>query len=113
MAEIIIKKRVDLGYLGEDYKDSYLTFKSIAVRDFPAVIKKLDSVGDDDSLEKKLKTMLSVLEEHYVEGIYDKQKVEKEDIGKFDQETILRAFEKLTGQDITKEVPIDPKDVKQ
>lgn len=107
MAEIIIRKRVNLDFLGERYSESYLEFKSIAVRNFPKMIKTLDEAdkGDDDA---QLKAMLKVLEDHFVEGIFDKQKVEKTDIGDFDNDTIIRAFEALTGQDLS-EGAVDPK----
>lgn len=107
MAEIIIRKRVSLDFLGDRYVESYLEFKSIAVRAFPKIIESLKKAegGDDNA---KLEAMLKVLEDHFVEGIFDKQKVNKEDVGQFDNSTIVRCFEALTGQDLS-EVASDPK----
>lgn len=115
MAEIIIKKRVDLGFLGNEYESSYLVFKSIAVRDYPKVMSDLEKIdkNNEATLEDKLNGMLKVLEDHFVEGLFDGQKVDKSDIGQFNPEVIRSSFEKLTGQDITSEVPIDPKEKSQ
>lgn len=108
MAEIIIRRRVNLDFLGERYVESYLEFKSIAVRAFPNIIKSLDEADKDDE-DAQLKAMLKVLEDHFVEGIFDKQKVNKEDVGEFDNATIIKCFEMLTGQDLSPESS-DPKD---
>lgn len=110
MAEIIIEKRVTLEFLGEKYKDSYLVFKSIAVRNFPKLVKNLNDADKSGTEQAQIDAMLEVLESHFVSGLFDGQKVAKEDIGEFDQATITRAFEVLTGQDFTAEVPFDPKD---
>lgn len=110
MAEIIIEKKVTLEFLGEKYKDSYLVFKSIAVRNFPKLVKSLNDADKSGTEQAQIDAMLEVLESHFVSGLFDGQKVAKEDIGQFDQPTITRAFEVLTGQDFTVEVPLDPKD---
>lgn len=101
MAEIIIKKKVTLEFLGEDYEDSYLVFRSISIQEFPALMKKVEAASDDNV--KSLSAMIDMLQDHFVEGIFDKQKVSQDDLGKFDAETIIKCFELLTGQ-------ADPKD---
>lgn len=108
MAEIIIRKRVNLDFLGERYSESYLEFKSIAVRAFPKMIKSLEEADKNDE-DAQLQAMLKVLEDHFVEGIFDKQKVDKPDIGEFDNSTIVKCFEVLTGQDLS-EYATDPKE---
>lgn len=94
MAEIIIKKKVTLEFLGEEYKDSYLTFKSIPIGEYEELIAKVDKVEEDKSMSEIMK----ILENYFVEGLFDGQKVNKEDVSQFDGETILKCFETLTGQ---------------
>lgn len=94
MAEIIIKKKVTLEFLGEEYKDSYLTFKSIPIGEYEELIAKVDKVEEDKSMSEIIK----ILENYFVEGLFDGQKVNKEDVKQFDGETILKCFETLTGQ---------------
>ena len=94
MAEIIIKKKVTLEFLGEEYKDSYVTFRSIPVGEYDELVKQIDGVEKDKSLSEIIK----ILENYFVEGLFDGQKVAKEDIKQFDGETVLKCFETLTGQ---------------
>lgn len=94
MAEIIIKKKVTLEFLGDEYKDSYLTFRSIPIGEYEELIKKVDAVEDSQSMSEIIK----ILENYFVEGLFDGQKVNKEDVSQFDGETILKCFETLTGQ---------------
>lgn len=94
MAEIIIKKKVSLEFLGDDYKDSHVTFRSIPIGEYEELIKQVDGVEENKSLSEIIK----ILENYFVEGLFDGQKVAKEDINQFDGETVLKCFETLTGQ---------------
>jgi len=94
MAEIIIKKKVTLEFLGEEYKDSHVTFRSIPIGEYEELIKQVDGVEENKSLSEIIK----ILENYFVEGLFDGQKVAKEDIKQFDGETVLKCFETLTGQ---------------
>lgn len=94
MADIIIKKRVDLGFLGEDYKDSYITFRSIPVSEYEDLVKQVDSVEESKSLPEIIK----ILEKYFVDGLFEGQKLAKDDIKQFDGETTIKFFETLTGQ---------------
>ena len=52
MGKIVIKKRVSLDFLGEDYKEAYINFKSIPALDYEQIqedTKKLEE-GDKNSL---------------------------------------------------------------
>jgi hypothetical protein len=94
MAEIIIKKKVSLEFLGDDYKDSFITFRSIPIGEYQELVEKIDEVEDNKSLSEIMK----ILEKYFVEGLFDGQKLAKEDINQFDGETVLKCFETLTGQ---------------
>lgn len=108
MANIIIKRKVTLEFLGEEYKDSYLVFRAVPVSEYEALVKKIDSVeGNKQSMEEIIK----ILEQYFVDGVFDNEKVVKEDIKQFDGDTMLKCFETLTGQTKTDEgITIDPKD---
>ena len=106
MAEIIIKKKVTLEFLGDDYKDSYITFKSIPIGEYEDLINKVDKVEESKSMGEIIK----ILETYFVEGLFDGQKLAKEDVNQFDGETILKCFETLTGQKTVEgERQLDPK----
>jgi len=94
MAEIIIKKKVSLEFLGDEYKDSFITFRSIPIGEYQELVEKIDEVEDNKSLSEITK----ILEKYFVEGLFDGQKLAKEDINQFDGETVLKCFETLTGQ---------------
>lgn len=44
MPKIVIKKRVSLDFLGEEYKDSFLVFQSIPLPDFESISKDMPDV---------------------------------------------------------------------
>lgn len=94
MADIKIKKKVTLEFLGDDYKDSYLTFRSIPIGEYEDLIKQVDKVEDNKSMAEIIK----ILEKYFVEGLFEGQKLDQEDVKQFDGETILKCFETLTGQ---------------
>lgn len=97
---IVIKKRITLEFLGEDYKDSYLVFRSIPLRDYELIIKEIDKNSDDNI--KSLKFILDTLQVYFVEGKFQAEEVSKEDLPDLDQASSMRIFEILTGQ-------LDPK----
>lgn len=94
MADIIIRKKVTLEFLGEAYKDSFVTFRSIPVGEFNDLIKNIESVSDGESLPEIIK----ILEKYFVEGLFEGQKLSKDDLKQFDGETVLKCFKTLTGQ---------------
>jgi predicted RNA-binding Zn ribbon-like protein len=99
MADIVIKRKIPLGFLGEEYKEDYLVFSAIPMNEY----EKLMDVQSEDS-KQATKIILKTLQDKFVEGRFQGQKVETEDIGKFDGTTVVKCFAVLTGQDI------DPKE---
>ena len=109
MANIVIKRKVNLDFLGDEYKDSYLVFRAVPVVAYEDLSTRIDSVsGNQESMTEIIK----ILEEYFVDGVFDNEKVLKEDIKQFDGDTMLRCFETLTGQtrDEGGNLTLDPKD---
>jgi len=103
MGKIIIKRKVTLEFLGDEYKDSYLTFKAIPVKDYTAMLANLPKDGEDDN-GKSITMMLEMLTRYFVEGEFLGDAVSKEDMGDIDQETAIHCFETVVGK------KSDPKD---
>jgi len=83
---LVIKKRVSLEFLGDEYKDSYIIVGSI-------------SVGDYDKLGEK--TVKQVVSERFIEGEIQqddgKIKITKENLDQLPGEVFVEAFGAMTG----------------
>lgn len=96
MANIVIKKKVSLEFLGEDYKDSYLTFKSMPISAYEKLLEELEKI--DGNNKESLKVTLNILTENFVEGSFLEQDVTKDDLKQFDIQTLVTCLEMFTGQ---------------
>ncbi len=93
MADIIIRRKLALDFLGEEYKSDYLTFKAIPVSEYSKIVDK----QPDDNVEA-VNFIVKMLAERFIEGRFQEQDVTKEDIGKFDADVVTSCFAMLTGQ---------------
>lgn len=111
--KIVIKKKVSLEFLGEEYKEAYFVFQTIPLPDykefmkslpetsaeFAAVVKKIDSgeYTDDDVAhldelrkqrdskdEKELDIIMNLLKKYFITGKFPNDKDELEDVTKED-----------------------------
>jgi hypothetical protein len=101
MGKIVIKKRISLEFIGEEYADGYFIFKSIPLSEYDKLTSDLDSIKDDN--KKAIPFILAVLKDHFVEGKFPNDANELEEIGAddlegIDQPTCLEIFQRLTGQ---------------
>lgn len=76
MSKIVIKKKVNLAFLGEEYKEAYLVFQAIPISDFEKVMDELPktdkryvelvrkSQADSSSLSDAEHTELATLQEN-------------------------------------------------
>lgn len=96
MAKILIRKKVDLTFLGEEYKDDYLVFKSMPLREYEKLLPELEAIGEDG--KKSLVIIKRVLEDNFIEGKFQGEDVAKEDLIDFDLITLTKCFEIFTGQ---------------
>jgi hypothetical protein len=100
MGKIVIKKRITLEFLGDEYKDAYLTFDSIALGEADELAKKAIQAAEDKRSNEFLR---GVLEDLFVGGMFPDDKgqlfeVTVENIKELDLETSAKVFDILTGQ---------------
>ncbi len=100
MTNIVIKKRVSLDFLGDEYKEAYITLKAVPVSQYEDLIPELDKL-----VNKRLamiKLIIEVLKERFIEGKFPVDgglvDISKEDIDAFDEATIAELFGYITGQ---------------
>ncbi len=102
MSKLVIRKRVNFGFLGQEYKDSYIDFKSIPIADYDELVKKLDTLKDHEANFE----ILSLLKKYYIVGKFPNEKGELDELDDvseldaFDADCLLECFGKLTGQDL-------------
>lgn len=94
MANIVIKKRVGLEFLGKDYADSYLEFKSMSIAEYEKLIGDLENVDNVQSVKKTLE----ILKSHFLDGKFQGEVVKAEDLEQFDVQTLVTCLEYFTGQ---------------
>lgn len=107
MGKIVIKKKISLDFLGEDYKEGYLVFKSIALKDFEKYQTEIASNKDNEEASAKL--IIKILSENFEGGKFPDDEgnlfdVEKEQLQDFDVTTIVNTFKILTGQELSPKV---------
>lgn len=94
---IVIKKRVDFDFLGEDYKDAYIVFRSIPLKDFDEILAQIDKAEKDN---KAAGFMLSTIKKYFIEGNFpDIDTLKVEDLDGLDPESVIKCFTRFTGQD--------------
>lgn len=102
MAKLVIKKRVSLDFLGDDYKDAYLTFKGIPVKDYSKILAEMPNEESGDNA-KAIELMLKCLTDYFIEGKFPNDKGELESVSaedvadSIDQATAITCFERLVG----------------
>lgn len=100
---IVIKRKISLDFLGEEYKEAYITFKAIPVKDFSELMQRMPKDGQEDNV-KSMELMLEMLEKYFYEGKFpndkgDLEPLSKEDVKDLDQQASLKCFQMLVGQD--------------
>lgn len=107
MANMVVKKKLKLDFLGDEYVDDYLVFKSIPAMEIDSVVEKLDAKGKDP-----FKVMLEVVKDYFLEGTWLKESVDKEDLNELTRDLIEDCFATITGSvpDGEGGLALDPKD---
>ncbi len=103
MSKIVIKKRVSLDFLGDDYKDAYLDFQSIPLVDYEKIV---DSLPKDESENvKSLHIVMEYLKKYFRGGKFPNDKgeledVTAEDLDGLDKDAAVTCFQRMTGQEL-------------
>jgi hypothetical protein len=79
VSKLVIRKRVTLEFLGDEYKDAYLDFKSIPVGDYDKLIDEIKAAGEGDN-KKANAAILKILKEYYLGGKFPNDKGVVEDL---------------------------------
>jgi len=97
---LVIKKKITLEFLGDEYKDAYLVFQSIPIADIGDIEKKMP---DEDAADKlsSLTILLDILKKYFITGEFPNDQgtlepVTREDIGSIDSEVAVHCFQRLT-----------------
>lgn len=95
---IVIKKKVSLDFLGEEYKDAYLVFQSIPLKDFDILGVEVEKAQEN---KKAASFILDALKKYFIEGQFPGiEKLTKDDLDGLDQETVIKCFGIFTGQEL-------------
>ncbi len=101
MAKIVIKKRVELAFLGEDYKEGYVLLSSIPMREYDAVQKKLDELKNSEDEGKSVGFVRDTVLDRFVEGKFPGkdglEDLAKDDLLDLPAEFFIQAMSELNG----------------
>lgn len=105
MADIVIRKRISFDFLGDEYKNGYVVFRSLSYDENVALIEAAKGARNDkESLEFIIKTLKErFIEGQWIVGDSEPQDIEEKDIGKLSNDAILECFERIVGS------KLDPK----
>ena len=110
---LVIRRKVSLAFLGEEYKDGFLTFRAIPLKDYEKIIDEIETIGEDN--KKSLTFISGILDKYYVSGKAPNEEgqledVAKEDLGNLDSASVLECFQALTGHNVRQESDFLDKD---
>lgn len=97
---IVIEKRISLESLGEKYASSYLTFRSISLKELETLRVEMAKLEKDES--NAIPFMVTQLKDRFLSGEIDGQKVSADDIEDLPVDFAVDCFKQMLGQ-------LDPK----
>lgn len=94
-----IKKKIDLEFLGEEYKGCYFVFKNIPVSEYDEIFKKKKDTTGLQVVNEALK----VLKSKFIEGKFINENgeladVKADDLGFLDESLLNECYLTLLGQ---------------
>lgn len=99
MGKVVIKKRVNLDFLGEEYKDAYVVFNSLPIKEYEDIIGDIE---EKLSERESLALIRKILKDKFIEGKFPEDgkpfDLSKENMDEFDVETVTRVFQVFTGR---------------
>jgi hypothetical protein len=101
MPKILVRKKVTLEFLGEEYKEGFVNFSSISMREYDDIDKKLADLkkeGDDHSSVAFVRDMVL---ERFLNGKFPVdgklEDIEKDDLLDLPTEFFIQAMAQLNG----------------
>lgn len=98
VTEIVIRRRVSLGFLGDDYQESYLILKAIPVQDFDTVDKEAKAAADQ---KKSFEYIQNKIKSSFIEGKLQQGgkmiDLSVDDLGALPIDAFIQAYERITG----------------
>lgn len=101
MGKFVIKKKVSLDFLGDDYKDSHIILRSISVKEYDVYSDQAKSLEEGDD-KKSVRLIVDQLKSHFIEGKVQGEDLKAEDLEELDVLGVIEIFKQFTGQ-------VDPK----
>jgi hypothetical protein len=100
---LVIKRKVSLDFIGEDYIDSFLTFKAISVSEYEGLKADVEKFEKDQS--GSVEFIIDILKKHFLSGKGPNEKDEitdlvSDDINALDPVSLVEVFKAFTGTDI-------------
>lgn len=100
MGQIVIKRRVSFDFLGEEYKDAYIIFRSVPLIDLDGIKDRSQKASKENTAGQMI---LDVLKQYFLEGKFpDSEKLVAGDLDGLDEDAAVKCFMVLTGQEIQK-----------
>ena len=102
MSEFYIRKKISLDFVGEDYKDAYLVFKTVPVKEYEKLFE--DAKRKDMSNIDAAKLALTTIKSKFIEGKFPDVNgklvdVSVDDLESFmDEETLNVCYLTILGQ---------------
>lgn len=106
---LTVRKKVTFEFLGDEYRECYLYFRAIPVKDYTDIQQRLADLQGVDSIA----ALIDVLKAYFLSGQFTDEKgelvdVTADDIGNLDKDSIVLCFQRFTGQDDPKEILPSP-----
>jgi len=92
---VIIRKRVNLDFLGEEYKDSYLYLKALAVKEYPELQAEIDKVEKDQA--QALPFIVEQIKSRFLDGKVEGKDITAEDLDDFSADVFMECFSRIRG----------------
>lgn len=96
----VIERRVGLGFLGEKYESSYITFKSISIKELDELQVSVKELEKDET--KALPFIVDQLTKRFIDGEIDGNKLTAEEVQDLPADVVIECFKRMQGL-------IDPK----
>lgn len=99
---INITKRVSLEFLGEDYKESYLVFNAVKMKDLVAIQESAVAAQEHQDPKENLEFFQNVIDPRFVEGKINQDgklvDFTKEDLQELPLDVYVTIFQELMGK---------------